>query len=109
MIIFSRLRAMSVANPENFVEGWGDKIYKLKLCIISKFRMFMINVLDFAQTCLAFSLIRRISRNLKWRAVTGVWGRTPQPPEAIGGLREESPAVEGTEVWGRSPQRSKYL
>ena len=32
---------------------WGknDKIYEHKLCIISKFWMFMINVLDLAQTC----------------------------------------------------------
>ena len=31
---------------------WGDdKIYEHKLWIISKFWMFMINVLDLAQTC----------------------------------------------------------
>ena len=31
-----------------------------------------------------------------------------KPPEA-GGLGEKSTAVEGLEVWGRSPQRSKIL
>ena len=39
-----------MADLENF--GVGDnKIYEHKLCIISKFCMFMINVLDLAQTC----------------------------------------------------------
>ena len=40
----------TVADLENF--GGGDnKIYEHKLWIISKFWMFMINVLDLAQTC----------------------------------------------------------
>ena len=39
-----------VADLENF-GGGDDKIYEHKLCIISKFCMFMINVLDLAQTC----------------------------------------------------------
>ena len=47
------LQCCLVADPENF-GGGDDKIYKRKLCIISKFRMFMINVLDLAQTCLAY-------------------------------------------------------
>ena len=38
-----------VADLENF-GGGDDKIYEHKLCIISKFWMFMINVLDLAQT-----------------------------------------------------------
>ena len=54
-------------------------------------------------------------------AVLGVWGRSPQPPEANGSLGAKPPAAEGwglgakppaaggTEVWGRSPQRSKML
>ena len=40
----------AVADLENF-GGGDDKIYEHKLCIISKFCMFMINVLDLAQTC----------------------------------------------------------
>ena len=39
-----------VADLENF-GGGDDKIYEHKLRIISKFCMFMINVLDLAQTC----------------------------------------------------------
>ena len=39
----------AVADLENF-GGGNDKIYEHKLCIISKFWMFMINVLDLAQT-----------------------------------------------------------
>ena len=28
--------------------------------------------------------IRRVARNSQWGAVLGVWGRSPQPPEAKG-------------------------
>ena len=65
---------------------------------------------------------RRVARNSQWgglfwgsgggapsrRRPMGVWGRSPQPPEA-GGLGAKPPAAGGTEVWGRSPQRSKIL
>ena len=40
---------LPVADLENF-GGGDDKIYEHKLCIISKFWMFVINVLDLAQT-----------------------------------------------------------
>ena len=52
-------------------------------------------------------------------AVLGVWGRSPHPPKANGGLGAKlpaagglwgkPPAAGGTEVMGRSPQRSKIL
>ena len=42
------------------------------------------------------------------RMPVGVWGRSPQLPEA-GGLGAKPPAAGGTGVWGRSPQRSKIL
>ena len=52
-------------------------------------------------------------------AVLGFWGRSPQPPEAngglgaklpaAGGLGEKPPATGGKEVMGQSPQRSKSL
>ena len=45
--------AGAVADLENF-GGGDDKIYEHKLWIISKFWMFMINVLDLAQTCWGF-------------------------------------------------------
>ena len=65
---------------------------------------------------------RRVARNSQWgglfwgsgggapsrRRPMGVWGRSPQPPEA-GGLGAKPPAAGGTGVWGRSPQRSKIL
>ena len=40
----------TVADLETF-GGGDDKIFERKLCIISNFCMFMINVLDLAQTC----------------------------------------------------------
>ena len=63
---------------------------------------------------------RHVARNSQWGgAVLGVWGRSPQPPEAngglgakpptAGGLGAKPPAVGGTGVWGRSPQRSRSL
>ena len=66
--------------------------------------------------------LRRVARNSQWgglfwgfgggapsrRRPMGVWGRSPQPPEA-GGLGAKPPAAGGTGVWGRSPQRSKIL
>ena len=65
---------------------------------------------------------RRVARNSQWgglfggsgggapsrRMPVGVWGRSPQLPEA-GGLGAKPPAAGGTGVWGRSPQRSKIL
>ena len=47
---FLKFDDMTKPDLENF-GGGDDKIYKYKLCIISKFCMFMINVLDLAQTC----------------------------------------------------------
>ena len=50
-----RAAAQPVADLENF--GGGDeKLYEHKLWIISKFWMFMINVLDLAQTCWGYFL-----------------------------------------------------
>ena len=63
----------------------------------------------------------RSQKFAKGGAVWGVWGRSPQPPEANGGLGAEPPAAGGwglgakppaaggTGVWGWSPQRSKIL
>ena len=55
-------------------------------------------------------ITRRVARNSQWGGLfEGVWGRSPQPPEANGGLGAKPPAAGGTGVWGRSPQRSKIL
>ena len=58
---------------------WGDdKIYKhgFSIGLISKFRMFMINLLDVAQICLAYFL-SGVAKNLQWggcvRASSGRW------------------------------------
>ena len=65
---------------------------------------------------------RRVARNSQWgglfggsgggapsrRRPVGVWGQSPQLPEA-GGLGAKPPAARGTGVWGQSPQRSKIL
>ena len=40
---------------------------------------------------------------------SGCFGRSPQPPEANGGVGAKPPAAGGTGVWGRSSQRSKIL
>ena len=42
------------------------------------------------------------------RRPMGVWGRSPQPPEA-GGLGAKPPAAGGTGFWGLCSQRSKIL
>ena len=64
---------------------------------------------------------RRVARNSEWGADLGVWGQSPQPPEANGGLRVKAPAAGGLEFGGkalsrrrhgglgRSPQRWKFL
>ena len=70
-----------MADPKNF-DGENDQIYKHKLLLISKFRMFMINVLDLEQTCFAFSLIRRVARNLQW-GEGGCYGSLWAPPTAL--------------------------
>ena len=73
----SSLIKKAVADPEK-IGGVDDKIYKNKLCIISKFRLFMINVLDLAQTCWAYFLIRRIARICnRGEAITGCGGEAP--------------------------------
>ena len=33
---------------------------------------------------LGLPIFRRVARNSKWGAALGVWGRSPQPPEAGG-------------------------
>ena len=38
------------------------------------------------RTVLTYRTVRRVARNSQWGAVWGVWGRSPQPPEANGGL-----------------------
>ena len=48
-----------MADPENLGRG-NDKMDKL--CIISKFRMFMMNVLDLARTCWGIVLICTIQK-----------------------------------------------
>ena len=45
--------------------------------------------------------IRCVARNSQWRVVLEVWGRSPRPPEANGGLGAKHPAAG---VWGLSPQ-----
>jgi len=59
---------------------------------------------------------RRVARNLSWGggAVAGVWGWSPHPPKAngglvaklpeAGGLGAKPPSTRGKGVWGRSLQ-----
>ena len=56
----------------------------------------MINILDLAQTCLAFLLIRRVARSLQWELLRGCGGGAPSLRKQLG-------------VWGRSPFGSKIL
>ena len=62
----------------------------------------------------ATKTIRLVARNSQWveaifrRRPMGVWGLSPQRPEA-GGLGAKPPPAGETGVWGRSPQRSKIL
>ena len=41
-------------------------------------------------------------------AVLGVWGRSPQPPEANGGLGASSPAAGGWGFGGKAPSRRRH-
>ena len=41
-------------------------------------------------------------------AVWGVWGRSPQPPEANGGLGAKPPAAGGWGFGGKAPSRRKH-
>ena len=67
----------------------------------------MINVLDLAQICLAFFLIRRVIKNLQWWGyVRGCEGGAPRHRRQLAnwGCGAKSPAAGSTGVWGRSPQ-----
>ena len=41
-------------------------------------------------------------------AVLGVWGRSPQPPEANGGLGAKPPAAGGWGFGGKAPSRRRH-
>ena len=41
-------------------------------------------------------------------AVWGVWGRSPQPPEANGGLGAKPPAAGGWGFRGKAPSRRRH-
>ena len=51
---------------------------------------------------------RRVARNSQWGAVLGVWGRSPQPPEANGGLGAKPPAAGGWGFGGKAPNRRRH-
>ena len=54
-------------------------------------------------------LSRRVARNSQWGgAVLGVWGRSPQPPEANGGLGAKPPAAGGWGFGGKAPSRRRH-
>ena len=54
-------------------------------------------------------LPRRVARNSQWGgAVWGVWGRSPQPPEANGGLGAKPPAAGGWGFGGKAPSRRRH-
>jgi len=57
---------------------------------------------------------RRVARISSWGANSGVWGRSPQSPEANGGLGAKPPAAGGLganpqagDFYGQSPQPAK--
>ena len=50
---------------------------------------------------------RRVARNSQWRAVLGFWGRSPQPPDANGGLGAKPPAAGGWGFGGKAPSRRR--
>ena len=91
---------------------------KPELCSSSTFKL--IEMMLKCQVAQASS--RRVARNSQWggavwgvwgrnprrRRPMGVWGLSPQLPEA-GGLGAKPPAAGGTGVWGQSPQSSKIL
>ena len=55
------------------------------------------------------STSRRVARNSQWGgAILGVWGRSPQPPEANGGLGAKPPATGGWGFGGKAPSRRRH-
>ena len=56
---------------------------------------------------LKYQLSRRVARNPQWGGgCLGVWGRSPQPLEANGGLGAKPPAAGGWGFGGKTPSRS---
>ena len=55
-------------------------------------------------------ITRRVARNSQWgEAAMGVWGRSPQQPEANGGVGANPPAAGGQ--WGfggKAPSRQRH-
>ena len=58
------------------------------LCLVVIIRMYFkkSSYLKVKYAMNATKTVRRVARNSQWGAVLGVWGRSPQPPEANGGL-----------------------
>ena len=62
----------------------------------------------------SLNVTRRVARNSQWGgAVLGVWGRSPQLPEANGGLGAKPPAsggwgVKGLGFGGKAPSRRRH-
>ena len=98
-------------DPEDFGGGGDDKIYKhgFSIGLISKFRMFIINRLDFAQICLVYFRSGAWQKICNEVAVNGppvgggilrcgsvAFNRRCQgaKPPAAGGLGAEPPALE---------------
>ena len=102
-----------------------QKVY-LRMCFVGYFCLFFLLLETVSTNWSYFSVVQCYQQarsqkfamgGLFWgsgggapsrRRPMGVWGRSPQPPEA-GGLGAKPPAAGGTGVWGRSPQRSKIL
>ena len=53
-------------------------------------------------------LFGRVARKSLWGAVLGVWGRSPQPPEANGGLGAKPAAAGGCGSGGKTPSRRRH-
>ena len=51
----------------------------------------------------------RVARNSQWGGCFwGVWGRSPQPPDASGGLGAKPPAAGGWGFGGKAPSRRRH-
>ena len=107
-----RYKTLKKASLKTGFENWFSLLFIVSTC--ARFR---------SSSSKPLCVNRRVARNSQWGGCFGgsgggapsrrrpmeVWGQSPQPPEANGGLGAKPPAAGGTGVWGRSPQRSKIM
>ena len=66
------------------------------------------NASDLESSSYLHTMHRRVARNSQWGAILGVWGRSPQPPKANGGLVFCPQPPEARGFGGGAPSARKF-